>query len=281
MNQLKSYRIKKILNNNVVMATSNFEEVVVMGLGIGHNHKPKDIIPNDRIEKVFELKREDFYKLVSLASEIDEETFNRAFQIIKDNESRFDVKLDSHAYMVLIDHINFAIERVKSGHQITNLLIEDLRIMYPDELRLANGILNDVNRVFNVDLPQDEAGFIVMHIINGINPKLDNQSNLLTEMILDTLNVIRDFYLISLKPQELTTQRILVHIKLLLQRIMTNTQVDFKEEILYNVFKDFPKAHTCALKIQEFIEQRLQSKINQQEIVYLTIHLNRLEMVSK
>lgn len=277
----KQYRIKKILNNNVVMATSGFEEVVVMGLGIGHNHKPKDIIPPEKIEKVFELKREDFYKFVSLATEIEESIFNRAYAIIKDNEDRFDVKLDNHAYLVLIDHISFAIERYQTGQDIVNLLIDDLRIMYPDELKLAMGILKDVNKTFDVNLPPDEAGFLVMHIINGLNPQLDNRSNVLTDTILDTLNVIRDFYLISLKPEDLSTQRILVHIKLLLQRIMTGTQVDFKEEILYNVIEDFPKAHQCALKIQDFIEKRLNAKINQQEIVYLTIHLNRLEMMSQ
>lgn len=277
----KNYRIKKILNNNVVMATSGFEEVVVMGLGIGHNFKIKQIIPHDRIEKVFELKKEDFYKLVSLAKEINEDTFNIAYNIIKENEQKFNVKLDSHAYLVLIDHINFAIKRHQDGYQITNLLIDDLRLMYPDELKLAQNILEDVNSKFKVSLPKDEAGFIVMHIINGINPQLDNKSNILTDAILGCLNVIRDYYLISLKPEELSTQRILVHIKLLLQRIMMGTQVDFKEQILYNVFEDFPRAYNCALEIQKFIEKRLNAKINQQEIVYLTIHLNRLEMMSK
>jgi beta-glucoside operon transcriptional antiterminator len=101
----------------------------------------------------------------------------------------------------------------------------------------------------------------------------------MTDLVLDSLNVIRDFYLVSLKPEELSTQRIMVHIKLLVQRIITGTQVDFKERVLYNVFEDFPKAYTCASSVQKFIEERLKEKINQQEMVYLTIHLNRLEMV--
>lgn len=275
----KTYKIKKILNNNVVLASHGFEEVVVMGLGLGHNLKPRDPIPPNRIEKVFELKREDFYKMLSLAQEIDEDTFNIAYTIIKRNEKIFDMTLDNHAYLVLIDHINFAIERFKSGQDIHNLLIDDLRLMYPDELKMAMGILKGVNESFEVDLPTDEAGFLVMHIINGINPDLDNKSALLTELILDGLNVIRDFYLFSLKPEDLSTQRIMVHIKLLIQRIMTGTQVDFKEEVLYNVFEDFPKAAAAAQEVRKFIEQRLNTKINQQEMVYLTIHLNRLEMV--
>lgn len=275
----QTYKIKKILNNNVVLATRGFEEVVVVGLGLGHNLKPKDVIPQNMIEKVFELKREDFYKMLSLAQEIDEDTFNIAYYIIKRNEQIFGMPLDNHAYLVLIDHINFAIERHQSGQEIQNLLIEDLRLMYPEELKMATGILLDVNGTFKVNLPEDEAGFLVMHIINGVNPDLENKSALMTDLVLDSLNVIRDFYLVSLKPEELSTQRIMVHIKLLVQRIITGTQVDFKERVLYNVFEDFPKAYTCASSVQKFIEERLKEKINQQEMVYLTIHLNRLEMV--
>lgn len=276
----KTYRVKKILNNNVVLANLGFQEVVVMGLGIGYNLKPKSEIPFDKIEKVFEMKREDVYKIMSLAQEIDEDIFNNAFQIIKKNEEVFQMPLDNHAYLVLIDHINFSIERYKSNQDIKNLLFEDLRLMYPEELKMAMAILNDVNLKFEVNLPQDEAGFLVMHIVNGLNPDLNNKSALLTELVLDALNVIRDYYLVSLKPHELSSQRIMIHVKLLIQRIISSTQVDFKEEVLYNVFKDFPNAYTCAQKVQTFIETQLRTKINQQEMVYLTIHLNRLEILS-
>lgn len=278
MKPKKSYRIKKILNNNVVLATHHFEEVVVMGLGIGHNLNLKDIIPLERIEKVFELKREDFYKMISLAKEIDESTFDLSYQIIKKNEKQFNMPLDSHAYIVLIDHINFALERLKTHQDIRNLLVDDLRLMYPDEFEMAQSILNDVNEKFNVNLPYDEAGFLVMHIINGINPELNNKSSVLTDTTLDCLNIVRDYYLISLKPEELVTQRIMVHLKLLIQRVLMRAQVDFEEVVLYNVFKDFEKAYTCALQVQNYLETRLDAKINQQEMVYLTIHLNRLEM---
>ena len=273
------YIVKKVLNNNVVSANQGFSEVIIVGLGVGFQAKPRDIIPLEKIEKVFELKREDYYKMLSLAQEIDEEVFNASYKIIKRNEERFKVVLENHAYLVLIDHINFTLDRYRKGHEIRNLLFEDLRIMYPEELQMAMAILEDVNKVFNVDLPLDEAGFLVMHIINGLHPDINNQSALLTDTVLDSLNVIRDFYLISLKPEDLSSQRIMIHVKLLCQRVLSGTQVDFKEMVLYNVLEDFPKAHTCAQEVQKFLEKRLKAKINQQELVYLTIHLNRLEMV--
>ena len=71
----------------------------------------------------------------------------------------------------------------------------------------------------------------------------------------------------------------MVHIKMLVQRIMIGKQIDFKEKVLYNVIEEFESAYTCALKIREYIENRMNTNINPQELVYLTIHLNRLEML--
>lgn len=271
--------IKKILNNNVVSATRNFQEVIVVGLGIGFQKRAGQSIDPDKIEKIFELQRDDYYKMLSLAQEVNEDIFKTTYNIIKKCEDHFKITIDNHAYLVLIDHINFTLERIKSGYIIRNLLFEDLRIMYPEELKMALAILNDVNEAFDCELPDEEAGFLVMHIINGMNPELNNQSNLLTNTILDSLNIVRDHYLFALKPEDISTQRIMVHIKLLCQRIISNTQVDFKEKILYNVFEDFKEAYTCSVEIQKFLEKRFNKNINQQELVYLTIHLNRLEMV--
>jgi transcriptional antiterminator len=52
-------RIEKILNNNVIIAEHpSYEEVVLIGKGIGFNHKHGDFIDTDAIEKLFVLKNE-------------------------------------------------------------------------------------------------------------------------------------------------------------------------------------------------------------------------------
>ena len=275
------YIIKKILNNNVVTAKWGFSEVIVVGLAIGFNAKVGDVIDEEKIEKVFELQREDHYKMLALAQEIDESIFNTTYNIIKHHEEKFNIEIDNHAYLVLIDHISFTLDRVKQGYEIRNLVFEELRIMYPEELRMALSILKGVNEAFSVNLPDEEAGFILMHIVNGMDPSLNNQSTLITNTVLDSLNIVRDYYLFSLKSEDISTQRIMIHIKLLIQRIISDTQVGFKEKILYNVFEDFPNAYECSLLIKDFLEKRLEEKVNEQELVYLTIHLSRLEMVYK
>ncbi len=101
----------------MVSANQGFNEVIVVGLGIGFHAKPRDIIPLEKIEKVFELKREDYYKMLSLAQEIDEEVFNASYKIIKRNEERFKMVLENHAYLVLIDPIKFTLDRYRKDHE--------------------------------------------------------------------------------------------------------------------------------------------------------------------
>ncbi len=274
-----TYRVKRVLNNNVVQAKYGYQEVIVVGLGIGFNAKTRDIIDPEKIEKVFELRKEEFYKTSQLVEEIPEVIFFNLYQILERTSHITRIKLSSHGFVTIIDHLNFAIARHTSGQTIRNLMLYDLRILYPDEFRLGELILESVNEEMNLDLPQDEVGFLTMHIVNGHFDQINNQSNVLTNMVLDSLNIIRDRYLVSLKLDELITQRIMVHLKMLIQRVMSNQQVDFDEVVLYNVIEEFESAYSTAELIQKYIENRLSVKINSQELVYLTIHLNRLEQM--
>ena len=274
------YRVKKILNNNVVQATRQFQEYIVVGLGIGFNAKPFQIIPEDKIEKVFELKKEDYYKSSQLIQEIPEDLFMSLYRIVKEESQKMNFELDSHAFFTLIDHINFAIQRHKDGQEIRNLLIYDLKVLYADEFRLAENIHHKINSEFDLDLPYDEVGFLTVHIVNGLNSEIDNKSTIIIDAVFDLLNIIRDRFLISLKPEELATQRIMIHLKMLLHRVVSKEQLDFDEVVLYNVIEEFHSAYKCACEIQEYIEHRFDAKLNSQELVYLTIHVHRLEQMS-
>lgn len=275
----QKYKVKKVLNNNVVQASSGFREVMVVGLGIGFNAKLRSIIPNEKIEKIFELKADDYYKASQLVQEIPNDLFFKLYLIIEAESIAKQMPLSHHAYLTLIDHLHFAHQRLVNGQKIKNYLMFDLEILYTQEFQLAGQILKQVNKLFEVEFPQDEIGFLTMHIVNGAHAEMNNQSSMLTDMVFESLNIIRDHYLIGLKSQDIHTQRIMIHLKMLIQRVMSFKQVDFDEPILHNVIVDFGSAYSCASKIHNYIETRLKTPINSQEMVYLTIHLNRLEQI--
>ncbi|EPZ37625.1 transcriptional antiterminator [Anoxybacillus ayderensis] len=61
----QSFRIEKILNNNVLIASHpTYDEVVLIGKGIGFGKKKGDVIEQKDVEKWFILKNErEQYKL--------------------------------------------------------------------------------------------------------------------------------------------------------------------------------------------------------------------------
>lgn len=274
----KRYRVKKVLNNNAVYATSGFLEYIVIGLGIGYHLKHNQVISSDKIEKVFALEREDVGRVVQLAEEVPQELFMSLYNIIDSVSKKYDVELNHHAYIAMIDHIQFSITRFMNGQHVSNLLSADLKIFYPKEYEMSKELLRLIQEEQGVLLPEDEIGFLTVHIVNGLNTALNNQTNLVTECIYDCLNIVRDYYLISLKLDDLTTQRITIHLKMLIQRIISKHQMIEKETMLSSVVSEFKQAYTCALTIKDYLEKKLGTKINEQEMVYLTIHLNRIEM---
>ena len=53
----KNVKIKKVLNNNVVIAQNDNEETILMGLGLGFGKKAGEVVEDKKIEKIF---RSDF-----------------------------------------------------------------------------------------------------------------------------------------------------------------------------------------------------------------------------
>ena len=49
-------KIKKVLNNNVVIAQNANEETILMGLGLGFGKKAGEVVEDKKIEKIFALK---------------------------------------------------------------------------------------------------------------------------------------------------------------------------------------------------------------------------------
>ena len=70
--------IKQMLNNNVIIAENETkEEVVVMGKGLAFGSKKGQVVPVDKIEKIFTNdKGYDFNHFAKLVSEIDLANFD-------------------------------------------------------------------------------------------------------------------------------------------------------------------------------------------------------------
>lgn len=60
-------------------------------------------------------------------------------------------------------HMHSVINRIKYGFPITNPLFENIKRMYPYMFSMVILVLEELNTTFSIDIPEDEAAYIVLH----------------------------------------------------------------------------------------------------------------------
>ncbi|ASW44029.1 BglG family transcription antiterminator LicT [Clostridium isatidis] len=272
--------VEKILNNNVVVSIDpkTKKEVILMGSGIAFKRKVGQEIEEDKIEKVFVVDDKRMgNKLKKLINEIPDGVFELAHEIISYASKELNRKLDKQIYISLSDHMGFAIKRYKNKVEIKNDLLDEIRRIHKEEYKVALWALKYINSKLKINLPEDEAGFIALHFVNASYQETSKESILATNIVKGILNIIRYYYSVEFDEEDINYDRLLTHLKYFAKRVVTNTQnSDNNNEFLELASKSYSEAYNCALKIKLFIEDNYNYKVNDDEIVYLTIHIHRV-----
>lgn len=272
--------IYKVLNNNAVTIIKNEKECVVMGRGIAFQKKKGDLIDESKINKVFVLdSKSNTDKLINLISEIPIEYIQVAEEIVNYAEETLDKKLNETIYLTLTDHINFAVTRYKENIMLRSSILWEIKKFYKDEFMVALKALEIIKERIGIAFLEDEAASIALHLVNG---QLNKDSNILevTDMmnvIQEVLNIVKYSLNIELDEDTLNYYRFVVHLKLFAERIFKNTYYKDTDDDLYNlIVNKYPKAYECSKKIKEFITKKYGNDITKEEVLYLTIHIQRV-----
>lgn len=273
--------IKKVYNNNVILAFENSskKEVILTGCGIGFGKKPNDTIDDSKIEKKFVIQDNNFESKVNkLASEIPEEVFAVSSAIIEYAEKNLNTTLDEYIYISLTDHIYFALKRYKENLQIKNELLYELRRIHKKEYEIGKWAIEYINKTFNVNFLIDEAGFIAMHIINANYRESTNKSCLIMNIINQILDIIKNYYSIEFIEDEINFDRLLTHLKFFAKRLIDKTEsIDTNNNGLLEIVKvQYKESYDCVKQIKSFIEENYTYKVNDDEVLYLILHINRV-----
>ena len=273
--------ITKVYNNNVILAFENSskKEVILTGCGIGFGKKPNDTIDDSKIEKKFVIQDNNFESKVNkLASEIPEEVFAVSSAIIEYAEKNLNTTLDEYIYISLTDHIYFALKRYKENLPIKNELLYELRRIHKKEYEIGKWAIEYINKTFNVNFLIDEAGFIAMHIINANYRESTNKSCLIMNIINQILDIIKNYYSIEFIEDEINFDRLLTHLKFFAKRLIDKTEsIDTNNNGLLEIVKvQYKESYDCVKQIKSFIEENYTYKVNDDEVLYLILHINRV-----
>ncbi|EPR27881.1 Transcription antiterminator, BglG family protein [Geobacillus sp. WSUCF1] len=243
-------KIAKVINNNVISVIENGKELVIMGRGIAFQKRPGDEVDETKIEKVFKLDNKDLIsKFKELLYEVPTEYIRIAEEIIQHAKEERNKKLNDIIYISLTDHIHFAIERHRQGIQIVNPLLWEIKRIYQDEFQIGKKALQIIQQRLRIDLPEDEAGFIAMHIVNAeLNEQMGDVASM-TKMIQDILTIVKYHFKIQLDEESLNYFRFLTHLKFFVHRLLNQHLLNHEEHDLYELVKQkYCEAYECTKK---------------------------------
>lgn len=269
-------KITKIFNNNCVATSVNDEEVIVTGLGIGFGKKEGDFLEEQKIEKTFSLVPKYYHRFSQMIDEIDFAYFELTQDIIKKGREEYGLDLEDKLIIFLTDHMASAVKRFEEGIFTPNLMNEEFKLFYPEEFKLAKWAVLEIRKRFDVALPEDEASYITVHLVNGQSGKKRENVQETVELVSTVLEIIETQSKQSLHREDLSVMRFQTHLKYLAQRILSGDTLKQTEKINLKMIFQFKKYQDLVNQISYYIKNRFQYEMTMDEKLYLMIHLDRM-----
>ena len=272
--------IVKVFNNNAsLVLNDNHQEEVVMGSGIGFGLKPGNTVDQKKIEKRFIINdQKSIADLEQLLKRIEYRDLQLASDILKLFEEAFQCESNPALLVALADHIGFALTRAREGMKIQTPLEWELKQVYPKEYEIGLQAVELMQKRTHLNIPQDEAAFITLHFVNflGDNNGME-ETMLISKVMKDILTIINYHYGKEFRQDSIYFSRFITHIRYFVKRQMSNELPAQPASSLLDVIQlKYPLDYECAMKIKQFLENRYQWEITEAELLYLTLHLNRL-----
>lgn len=274
-------RIYKILNNNVaVVLDEKGQEKIVMGRGICFKKKAGEEINHELINKTFFLSTSEAHnKFQVLIQDVPMEHIAIGEEIISEAKTRLGKKLNDMVYISLIDHVHTSILRYLDGVTVKNVLLWDIRRFYKDEFQIGLWALELIDRKCKIHLPEDEAGFIALHLANAqMDEAVMHNMFEITRIMQEIVNLVKYFFHLEFNEDDVYYYRFITHLKFFAKRLIEhNTYEEDDNNDLWDVIKSkYPKAFQCVEKITQFIKKKYEYTLSKDEQLYLTIHIERV-----
>ena len=278
-------KIKKIINNNILCAVDDRgNELIVTGRGIGFQRHRGEVIDISRIERTYRMEEKTGQrKLRELVEKIPIEHLSLTEELIKHITSQIPQKLNESLLITMADHISFAILRKAQGVEFSNPLKGSIMCYYPTEYHLGQYCLGVIREQLGVILHEDEAAFRALHIVNAeLNTNMSEMYDI-TKLIEGTISVVEYFYKKEFDRVSLDFNRFVVHLRYFAQRLfqgkmMEDAQGERDEVFRQLIMKNCKEHYKCAQCVADYIKNTYQKNLSDEELIYLTIHLKRINL---
>lgn len=272
------YRVEKVLNHNALIGIleNTTQEFLIMGKGIGfgkHVSENIDVSENDMIYSLKESTERGDKK--ELATSIDPVYLEIANELLDGAEKAFKT-IDRDVMLPLADHIEYAVKRSKNNEQLRNPLTDDIRVLFHAEFKVAEAARDIIGTRLNVNLTDDEIGYIALHIHSSIMDQAVSQAMQMAEAVRECVTMVEKETGKHINTQSLSYNRLLNHIRYMIARTLNGEviKLDMNDYINASAANSFQ----MATKICGELSKSLGKQIHNAEIGYLAMHIERVAL---
>lgn len=273
--------VKRIVNNNIVIAEDcKQREIIVIGKGLGFKKDIRSTIYPYEITKTYILlDNQDIRKFITLFNEIPFEIIALTQNIIDIAQVKLKVEFNVNLIIALADHINFSVNQYKQGFDTIALVNEEIKRFYKEEYEIGLLALNMINTKLEINLRKEESTSIAFHLITATENRSNNNILKVVKSVSDILKLAEDTIGLIFDEDSLYTSRFILHLKFFIKRILFEKK--FQQNASFKgVYKSIQKNHLtanlCVDKIYEYVNTNFDYKIDDDEKLYLLIHVIRL-----
>lgn len=268
--------IKKINTSAAIALDSGGKEIVVFGKGIGFPSVPYELTDLEKIERTFYDVDTKYYGLLS---SIPSEILSVSAKIVENAEVDLKNKLNPNLVFTLADHLAFTITRFREGIDLVSPISYDISHLYPKEYEIGKNALLHLNRDMDIQLPETEAISITMHIINAeVGTSSLKELMKTTKIIEGTIHIVEDFFYVELDKKSYEYSRFVMHLRYLIIKLKNAEyqEVNGHALMLRTLSRENPNAYLCANKIVEYLKKTWGLQCNEEEKLYLMLHITRI-----
>lgn len=271
--------IARVFNNNLVLALDeDGREVILTGRGLGFQARPGQVVDAAKVVRVFvPTDGRDPDHLAQLLAGIPPE------HIALVGAALTEVGLDRLGgnpalVIALADHVSFALKRVSVGMELEYPLLAEVQHLYAEEYAKAQALLAAVNARSAVKLPGIEAVGLALHLVNAGFATGDlSYTYKMTGVIQQMVAVIERTFGLDLDSGSVSVGRFITHLRYLFVRIHNHKQLSQEHsDVGAAIRAAYPDAEACALRLAGLLELRLGSRLTDDEVSYLALHVARV-----
>lgn len=271
----------KVFNNNIILVNSDESEKILFAKGIGFGKKQGQIIPKGtEVDKIFTIENEQNKSdLKNLVEQVDKDFFAICEESIYEVSNKLNTELNERIHIGLVDHLFFAVKRLKNNEAIENPFLIETQTLYSIEFELSRIVAHKIEKYSGVKIPDGEVGFIALHIHTALNDGKISNTMKNTYLSSSIVEYVEQELRIKIDKTSLDYARFCTHMKFAIQRIVN--KVSNKNDLIDAVKKTYKESYKISEGISRIISEELNLEVTEDEIAYLTIHIERFRSNTK